>query len=121
MKYSKTYKPSRLTNTLPNQSLSVKEILERFTRGQSLPLQKVSNDDPQGLSDEDHMDLYECEDDFERRQVLIDIEENNFNNSRQSEDSEAKRSEAKSSSRRREEKNNPQESNEPVEDKSTEN
>lgn len=109
MKYKATYKPSRSSLTVPNQSLTVKEILERFTRGQSLPLNRVSHDDPQNLSEDDQMQLHECEDDFERRQILLDIEEGELFNSRQSEASEAKRSEAKSASRRREENNNPNE------------
>lgn len=106
IKYKPTYAPSRSSITVPNQSLSVDEILSRFTRGMSLPLSRLSNDDPQNLSEDDQMLLHECEDDFERMQTLIDIEELN-SNSRQSEDSETKRSEVKSSSRRREENINP--------------
>lgn len=81
MKYKQTFAPSRATNTLPNQSLSVQDILERFTRGQQLPLARSSHDDPQGLSDEEHFQLHECEDDFERMDTLIAIEEGRaFNN-----------------------------------------
>lgn len=75
MKYKATYQPSRETATIPNQALTVKDILERFTRGQGLPIMHESHDDPQGLSEDEHMQLYEVEDEFERRDVLISIEE----------------------------------------------
>lgn len=79
MKYKATYRPSKDSITVPNQSLTVEDILSRFTRGQSLPLGRVSHDDPQGLSEDEQMDLHECEDEFERRDVLLSIEEGVFN------------------------------------------
>lgn len=75
MKYKETFAPSRATLTVPNQGLTVADILQRFTRGQSLPIARQSHDDPQGLSEDEQMELYECEDEFERMDTLIAIEE----------------------------------------------
>lgn len=116
MKYNPYCRISSKTDTVPNQSLSVKQILERYTRGQSLPIGRDSIDDPQGLSEEDHMRLHEVEDEFERQDILNSIEEGNFDTSRRSSDSETKRSVVKSSERRREAKNDPQEEDSSVSD-----
>lgn len=121
MNYNPYCKISSKTNTVPNQSLSVKQILERFTRGQSLPVGRVSVDDPQGLSDDEHMQLHQVEDEFERLDILNRIEEGNFINSRRSSDSEAERSEAKSSERRRESKNDPNKDSKSLDSENSEN
>lgn len=78
-KYKSTYAPSRASMTVPHQGLTVEDILSRFTRGQSLPVGRVPHDDPQGMDEDEQMNLYECEDEFERRDVLLSIEEGIFN------------------------------------------
>lgn len=70
-----TCRISSQSNTVPDQSLSVKEIIDRFTRGQSLPSFFSGSDDPQEL-DDDNMMQQEVLDDFERRQLAIAFEEN---------------------------------------------
>lgn len=61
--------------TIPDQSLSVSEILARFTRGQGISGYHPSVDDPQNLSDEELMSQ-DILSPFDERQLAIDYEEN---------------------------------------------
>lgn len=79
MAYKSTYAPNRATKTVPNQCLTVNDILDRFVRGQAVSLYRESNDDPQGLSEEEQMQLHEVEDEFERMDILMAIEDGTFN------------------------------------------
>lgn len=61
--------------TIPDQSLSVSEILARFTRGQGISGYHPSVDDPQNLNDEELMSQ-EILSPFEERQLALEYEEN---------------------------------------------
>lgn len=60
--------------TVPDQSLTVKEILTRFTRGQAVPGAFYGDDDPQDLSDEELMSQQVLEP-FDERQMALEFEE----------------------------------------------
>lgn len=67
-------KNSGVTSVVPDSSLSVQEIIKRFTRGQSLPCLVRSQDDDPNLTDEEMMSL-EPVDDWQLRQLVIELEE----------------------------------------------
>lgn len=63
------------TQTIPDEALTVREIIDRFTRGLPCPVFHESNDDDQDLTEEEQMNLQDFEDDWQKRQLLIDFEE----------------------------------------------
>lgn len=63
------------TQTIPDEALTVREIIDRFTRGLPCPVFHESNDDDQDLTEEEQMSLQDFEDDWQKRQLLIDFEE----------------------------------------------
>lgn len=65
------------SQTIPDEALTVREIIDKFTRGLPCPVFHESNDDDQDLSEEEQMSLQDFEDDWQKRQLLIDFEEQN--------------------------------------------
>lgn len=61
--------------TVPDQSLTVREIIDRFTRGLPCPVYHESQDDDQDQDEDAHMMSQDIEDEFELRQMAIDYEE----------------------------------------------
>lgn len=62
------------SQTVPDEALTVREIIDRFTRGIPCPVFHESNDDDQYLDEDEHMNIQDL-DDFEKRQLMIDFEE----------------------------------------------
>lgn len=61
--------------TEPDQTLSVREILRRFAYGQDFGNFHPSDDDPEGLSEDEQFDLDIPEDDFELRDFILESSE----------------------------------------------